>query len=50
MADSKTQRRNSQQNLLNYISHNLGKKNQRLKVVSSKVKWISLVQIVVNGL
>ena len=35
MADGKTQRRNSQQNLLNYISHNLGKKSEEKSEVKS---------------
>ena len=39
MADGKTQRRNSQQNLLNYISHNLGKKSgEKSEVKSSSIK------------
>ena len=35
MADGKTQRRNSQQNLLNYISHNLGKKSEEKSEIKS---------------
>ena len=39
MADGKTKRRNSQQNLLNYISHNLGKKSgEKSEVKSSSIK------------